>query len=607
MADLGHMEVVIGADVQPLVQGVTKAELALKKIPAATNQAANALQNLGRVAQDAPFGFIGIQNNINPLLESFQRLKAETGSAGGAFKALAGSLAGAGGIGLAVSVATAALTLLSSGFFDSKESAESLGNQLEALGVDFDNAKRRTDAFNRSIDTLKGLRDINLKLGLPDEKQRIQVQLGFDKQDAITKLRELRELETASEEKRASTFDLMTSKGSQALGDLIGQYTVLTEVKKHSADLTDNDNKLLDAAIKAEQEKVDIINQQDDLRVNMNKLDAQAKSDLVDLNKKEQERLEKLRKQETIADVLSKLAREIAIAGQEEDLFGIDKSKDKISAIKSAIKRLAVDFKVDPKDTIIQKLFGNIEALKPGLEHVFGKAIHLKTSAEILIDAAQVQKEADAKLGKTPMKIKAQIVADIQGSNMKSAAQLAADEFKRAMLDANEQIAVMMHQTMNDALASIGQGIADSITNGTDLFKTIFGGLFEVIGAGMKQMGKAMIELGTAKIALEKFAFAPGIGTVIAGIAVVALGALLQKAIPAFAMGTENFSGGLAKVGERGTELVNLPKGSGVIPNHKLAGITSGGPQVMIPDVVLRGQDMVLVFNRANRANARAF
>ena len=47
--------------------------------------------------QDAPFGFIGIQNNLNPLLESFQRLKAETGSTGGAFKALSKSLLGPAG------------------------------------------------------------------------------------------------------------------------------------------------------------------------------------------------------------------------------------------------------------------------------------------------------------------------------------------------------------------------------------------------------------------------------------------------------------------------------------------------------------------------------
>jgi hypothetical protein len=74
-----------------------------------SNRAAFALTNLGRVAQDAPFGFIGIQNNLNPLLESFQSLQKETGSTSGAFKALGKSLIGPAGLGIALSVAGAAI------------------------------------------------------------------------------------------------------------------------------------------------------------------------------------------------------------------------------------------------------------------------------------------------------------------------------------------------------------------------------------------------------------------------------------------------------------------------------------------------------------------
>lgn len=44
--------------------------------------------------------------------------------------------------------------------------------------------------------------------------------------------------------------------------------------------------------------------------------------------------------------------------------------------------------------------------------------------------------------------------------------------------------------------------------------------------------------------------------------------------LPRFAEGVQNFGGGLAVVGERGPELVNLPRGSDVIPNHALGGGT---------------------------------
>jgi hypothetical protein len=52
--------------------------------------------------------------------------------------------------------------------------------------------------------------------------------------------------------------------------------------------------------------------------------------------------------------------------------------------------------------------------------------------------------------------------------------------------------------------------------------------------------------------------------------------------LPKFANGTMNAPGGLALVGERGPELVNLPKGSQVIPNHKMKGGIGGGINITV-------------------------
>ena len=49
--------------------------------------------------------------------------------------------------------------------------------------------------------------------------------------------------------------------------------------------------------------------------------------------------------------------------------------------------------------------------------------------------------------------------------------------------------------------------------------------------------------------------------------------------IPGFATGVQNFGGGLAVVGEKGPELVNLPAGSDVIPNSALGGLNAGTTQ----------------------------
>jgi hypothetical protein len=89
-------------NIQETVTATQKLGNAFKTLPNTSSQATNALSNLSRVAQDAPYGFIGIANNLNPLLESFQRLKVEAGSTSGALKAMAGGLMGPAGIGLAL-------------------------------------------------------------------------------------------------------------------------------------------------------------------------------------------------------------------------------------------------------------------------------------------------------------------------------------------------------------------------------------------------------------------------------------------------------------------------------------------------------------------------
>ena len=118
-----------------------------KTLPEGANQATNALTNLGRVVQDAPFGFIGIANNINPLLESFQRLQEEAGSSKAAFSALASGLIGAGGLGFAVSVVTSLLTAFTMNADSAGGSAKNLSAGLEPLANKIKETKKAEDDF----------------------------------------------------------------------------------------------------------------------------------------------------------------------------------------------------------------------------------------------------------------------------------------------------------------------------------------------------------------------------------------------------------------------------------------------------------------------------
>lgn len=138
-----------GAPLDNLGRRSNMAASALSKLPKSSNAATLSLLNLGRVAQDAPFGMLGIANNINPLLESFQRLRAQSTSTGGALKSLAGSLIGGGGLGLAVSVVTGLMSFFALRSRSAKE-------ETEKQNVVVEEAKKKQQELAQAFDKAAG-------------------------------------------------------------------------------------------------------------------------------------------------------------------------------------------------------------------------------------------------------------------------------------------------------------------------------------------------------------------------------------------------------------------------------------------------------------------
>jgi hypothetical protein len=141
-------------------QGLAAAQAGdrLDKFKGASNSATLALSNLGRVAQDAPFGFIGIANNLNPLLESFQRLRTESGSNAAALKALGSSLIGAGGLGLAISVVSSLLVVFGDKLFRTADAADAANDAykdfLKTVKSDVDGSIRAIREQSNEVERL---------------------------------------------------------------------------------------------------------------------------------------------------------------------------------------------------------------------------------------------------------------------------------------------------------------------------------------------------------------------------------------------------------------------------------------------------------------------
>jgi hypothetical protein len=197
------IDIVIGAEVSGALQGLQKVEAAtvkagatinklpasinnttqaLKKLTPGSNEAGQSLINLSRVAQDAPYGFIGIANNINPLLESFQRLRTSTGTTGGALRALGKELAGGAGLGLAIGVASSLLVVFGDKLSGASKAAEEAKSASDALkdsisGIFAESAKEAANAAGFVAILKSETETRERKLSAIKELQKIQPEI----------------------------------------------------------------------------------------------------------------------------------------------------------------------------------------------------------------------------------------------------------------------------------------------------------------------------------------------------------------------------------------------------------------------------------------------
>jgi hypothetical protein len=117
---------------------------AFDKNSASVKKAGKALTSLSLIAQDAPFGFIGIQNNLPALIQSFGELTTTSGGVKGALSQLGSALIGPAGLFLAFSAVTAAVT------FAIKEYG-SLSNAVKVLFGANSIAIKSQNEFNKAL------------------------------------------------------------------------------------------------------------------------------------------------------------------------------------------------------------------------------------------------------------------------------------------------------------------------------------------------------------------------------------------------------------------------------------------------------------------------
>jgi len=548
---MSDIKIVIGAEVAAAESGLkkvqaqlantavaaTKADSAMVKLKGGSNQATFALTNLGRVIQDAPYGIIGITNNINPLLESFQRLKVETGSTKEAFKSLASGLVGAGGIGLAVSAATSILSVLAlNGFFRTGEEAEKASKKVKTFG---DFLRQATDEVAREQTEVLGLIGVlknenetrDRKLSAIKELQDIQPEIFKNlklEQGAVIGLDNAYKAYVANLQ-NVITAKILQSQLEEKIARQLELQKILTSTQgTFNKPLKDFSATSLEAA-KAQKELADqVFKTQKILGTNITAQQAAAE--------------------------LGNLTNQIDNLTQQ--LFKLSETV-KLPEIKVKADKIKIEPPKDPRFYInsLRNLFKDIE-----------------------------DKEFNSKI---VVNVQPQFKTDPAGIN-------------KAAYDLADQVNTIVQGVFVDAFSGLGEAIGDALSGVS--IDGAFSGIVKSLAGGLKAIGQKIIEANVQLAILKKIGFSNPVVGIAVGVAITALGAALQNAISkqkAFATGVRNFGGGTALVGERGPEMVYLPKGSSVQPNNELNAYGGGGITLM-PSIKYEGDGFRVMLNRVD-------
>lgn len=693
------------ASIAGIAPAVNTATASLSKMVPGANQANQALLNLGRVAQDSPFGFIGISNNINPLLESFQRLKAETGTTGGALKALGSSLKGGSGIGLAVSVITAAVTLASIGFDrwvpkikdakkETKELEESSDGIVKSLAEESSRISILVGAIqqdvlskkqrNGAVDELKRLNPDYFGQ-LDSEKSKVeQVTLAYInyanslkeqfKTKALSKQLDALsdkklKLEVELDPKTAAVNDPELSKRINELQNKINRLGGISILPKGlSADitqLTEPQQKVLDLQRqilslnsiqvidpKATADLKDTNKQIDGLLARITKsgnldikLPGGTKKEVdplveaiknletyqkeVGLTSSEFQKLINLRVQLVSRDQIklgldgSQLAKEIVSIRNSNEL--LDVRKKKLDDLAKTVELLAsekteglnIDVKIALNDLATGKL--DLNQVQRTIDAA-AKAADLRIPASLSI-AQDVQAELKAKglelpIITIPFKVNTEDLG-VKDAVSKINAELALAGVKPTKLNVdtapadaalsalNKSINTTVQHLATEAFSTVGEAIGTALAGGD--VQEVFGNFIKILADGLKEIGKAMISFGTARLILANIAkLNPGIA-IVAGVALVAAGAALQTSINKrkFSEGAIVTGPTSATIGEAGPEVV-FPLTDLNSTMRKIMGGQSGNG-IFIPNVTIKGSDLVLAFNREKTRSGGSF
>lgn len=592
------------------------------------NQAGVALGNLGRVAQDAPFGFMAIQNNLNPLLESFQRLQKETGSAGASFKALATSMLSGGGIGLA-------LSLVSSLLIQYPDLLSSMTKEQLA-------ARDALKAFNEEMGKQQG----SLQTELTRISSLVQVARDYSESSATrtNAIKELQReypgyLQNINQENINSQATQKAIEGlTSALERKAKVQAISNLLTKAEEDLFKAQNSTIDDNLGAF-EKIGIA------FLNFGRLGSGALDAIDKAAANQSKTVDGLQKNIDVLNAqLDALMRGQA-QGNDFELLkpeSLTKTKDKIDQVAETLRRLKIDrdeLSRNPLLTVDEKDVRNFELLSNAINRL--RDLKLPNDSSIIVklraeaDEASIQVAIDkfhARMRKTGVGDVAPIPIPVsfllrKESGLNNILSGELSDIEKFTGKARKQLQGLLLdpkafksqvQTFTDMAKSEADAITSTFTNMFEAFgeglanKNLFGGIAQALGEGLKTLGKYLIEssalIAGIKKALNAALAANPIAGIGLGIGLVAIGTAIQNSLPKFAEGGLVAGPVVGLIGEG--EGISSSNPEVVAPLNKLKGMLkdeNGGISSVVVQGKITGSDIHLSNARTNDTRRRLY
>lgn len=457
----------------------------LKKFDKGAASGSSAMLAFSRTVQDAPFGMMGISNNITNLTEQFGALKARTGSAGGALKAMLRDLSGFGGITLAISLATSAWLMFGDKIMGTKDKVKSLKEEQDKLN----------DSLENYVLGLETVQQANLKGEQSAAKELTRLRLLKNQVENGTL--SLNKRKGAIEELRKKYPEYLKNMSDEKIlnGGLANTYNTLTTSILKRAKATASMN-----AIVKNSEQLLVL--EDKLLVKQQEL------------KKEQDRVNLSLAQTTKLagnNPYAGLAKSGAVAGSK-----LEKLKETVKSLKTQVTTLQLS-NIDLEQNI-DSTGGIADAIVPTntsdkvRKRVQAVGVGLSDSLNGIQDV----------INEKPL----QIISDNTLSDFEIKAML----LKAKLQQLSESVTQIVEGQLRNAFRGIGKAIGDSMAGAGNLASNLGSALLGAVGGLLTQLGSMAIAVGVSlkaiKLALKSLNPAVAIG---AGVALIALGSFFTS------------------------------------------------------------------------------